>query len=348
MTPIPPPLVDGVLYIDNSSMELFTTCPRQALYYIIRRRELNRSSIALDFGGAFHGVLEYRYKKYGVDYLGASQAADCIDWINRIQTKPPTADERRAHEEAQKRSWLPLPPYLVTPEDDYRTRGYLIDGMNQYVQQYPAETFSIARLPSGDPAVEIPFAFPLGVVDSPLFGRISIVWTGKIDLVYESGGSLSVLDHKTTSMMGPQFFSEFEIAHQMYGYVAATEYVMGRLVERITINGLGCRKPTKTGQRYEFNRHHIPVSRPILAEWHDDCLAIVSDFIGHCERGYFPKHTKWCIGKYGACQFRPVCGMAPEHREFTLTSAEYRNVTWSPLRDTPPAPPASSIHATTN
>lgn len=331
--PVPPPLRDGVLYIDNSSMELFTTCPRQAYYYIIRRLELNKPRIALDFGGAFHTVLEYLYKKYGNSYRSQVENQDIIAFAASTLTTEITDEERHRRDEHNKTADLPLPPVLVTPEDDYRTKGYLIGAVEQYLAQYPAEAWRPLTLPSGAKAVEVPFAFPLGVVESPVFGRITIMWTGKMDLPYESGDKIGIMDHKTTSMMGPQYFAEFEIAHQMYGYVAATEYVLGRQVNEITINGLGCRKPTKSGQRYEFQRHIIPVNRALLSEWHDDCLAIVSDFIGHCERGYFPRHTKWCLSKYGACQYRAVCTMAPEHREFCLRTSEYRPVTWTPLKE---------------
>lgn len=312
-SPIKPPLLDGVLYIDNSSMELFTTCPRQAYYYIIRKLELDKPKIALDFGGAFHNVLEYMYKKFGTGYRNQAANGDIINYAASLT--------------------------LNTPENDYRTISYLVEAVSKYLNDYPAEAFEIATLPSGEPAIECPFAMPIGTIESSLWGRISIVWTGKIDMIYRSRGALGILDHKTTSMMGPQFFTEFEIAHQMYGYNAATEFIMGEPSNYITINALGCRKPTVKGkgEKFEFQRHTIPISGPLLEEWHTDSLALVSDFISHCERGYFPKATKWCVGKYGACQYRAVCSLAPEHRELALSTSEFRTVTWNPLEKKEPA-----------
>lgn len=335
--PIKPPLLDNVLYIDNSSMELFTTCPRQAYYYIIRRLELNRDRVALDFGGAFHTVLEYLYKKYGTGYRSAADNQDVINFAAKtIQVK---LDEVQTKQREQAiiaaQGGLPLPPILITPEDDYRTVGYLVDAVALYVNQYPAEAFTLVPLPSRPsvPSVEIPFAMPIGVVETSLWGKVTIIWTGKIDLPYRSRGRLGVMDHKTSSMMGPQFFTEFEIAHQMYGYTAAVEYIFGEQCHEITINGLGCRKPTKAGTKFEFLRHIIPINRALLDEWHVDSLALVSDFLSHCQRGYFPKATKWCMGKYGACQYRGVCSLAPEHRELALSTSEFKQVTWNPLAD---------------
>ena len=310
-SPIQPLLTDGVFYIDNSSMELFTTCPRQAYYYLIRKLELNRSRIALDFGGAVHSALEYRYARYGVDYLTREASQDILNYTARLGDT------------------------LKCPEDDYRNRGYLMDAVAKYIGDYPAEQFRLLPLPSDSSkfAVELPFAMPIGTVATQAFGDVKVVWTGKIDLPYLSRGNMGIMDHKTTSMMGPQFFTEFEIAHQMYGYAAACEFIFGQPCHEITINALGCRKPTKTGVRYEYGRHIIPLNRDLLDEWHVDSLALVSDFFAHCERGYFPKATKWCVGKYGACQYRAICSLAPKHRELALSTSEFKPVTWSPLTE---------------
>lgn len=305
-SPIPLRLVDGCLYIDNSSTELLTTCRRQAYYNIVRKLELNREGSALAFGEAFHTVLEHLYRTHGTGYRDAAANADIIRYASARVLNPPI--------------------------DDYRTTPYLVDAIGTYLTQYPGEGFSIARMPSGEPAIELPFAMPLGTISSSVYGPIRVIWTGKIDMVYDSQSRLGVMDHKTTSMMGPQFFAEFEFAHQMYGYVAATEYILGRQVDEICINGLGCRKPTRTGQKFEFSRHLIPVSRAHLAEWHVDCMAILSSFVADCESGYLPKMTKWCINKYGGCQYRGVCAVAPEHRESVLSTSEFRPVTWTPLR----------------
>lgn len=304
--PIKLPLVDGVLYIDNSSMELFTTCPRQAYYYTIRKRELNKSKIALDFGQAFHSVIEYALLKYGTAYRSQTENADIVAF-------------------AQKQ-------VLDTPEDDYRTVSYLTQGVQKYISDYPAESFTLVKMPNGAPAVEVPFMYPLGTIISPVYGTITIIWTGKIDVAYHSNGRLGLMDHKTTSMMGPQFFAEFDISHQFYGYSNALEHILNEPVHEVTINGLGCRKPTRTGTTFEYNRHIIPLTQDLKDEWKSDTLAIIRDFIQHAEQGYFPKATKWCVAKYGVCQYKSICSLGINMREIALATSEYRDVTWDPLK----------------
>lgn len=317
-------------------MELFTTCPRQAFYYIIRKLELNRDKIALDFGSAFHTVLEYLYKTHGTGYRSAEQNQDVINFTSRTITHRLSPEEEQFRKAAHERGEL-LSPVLVTPEDDYRTVSYLLEGVQRYLTQYPAEAYEIAKLPDGSPAIEMPFAMPIGTIQTTLWGPVTVMWTGKMDKVYRSRGNLGLQDHKTTSMMGPSYFSEFEIAHQMYGYANAVEYVFKEPCHEILINALGCRKPTVKGkgEKFEFARHIIPINRDLLDEWFTDSLALVSDFLSHCERGYFPKATKWCVAKYGACQYRQVCSLSPENRDLALSTNEFKKVTWSPLTAKP-------------
>lgn len=313
MTPIPLPLVDGdTLFIDNSSLESFTTCPRQALYSLVRRLKPAGEKTALNFGGIVHKVLEARYR--------ASTAL-------HAQT-PDVTQVMLATAEREFQRWTP-------PEDDYRNFSCVVELIRRYEDAYPFEQFEVVRGQDGSPMIEVPFAIPLGEIDLKNDGKkIKIVWTGRIDMAYisENGGGLYVMDHKTTSVMGPSYFSAFTISHQMYGYAWAAEQLCGHPVQAIVINAIGVRKPTRTGNAFEFKREVIPVQRGLLDEWKKDCLYIVADFVEMCRRGYLPKHTAWCVGKFGECPFRKVCTLeTDEQREIMLESGEYVANTWSPL-----------------
>ena len=309
------PLVDGdTLFIDNSSLEHFTTCPRQALYSLVRRLKPAGERTALNFGGIVHKILEARYR-----------ACTALHAQTQDVTNVMLATAQREYDK-----WSP-------PEDDYRNFSCAVELIRRYEEQYPFEQFEVVRDIDGSPMIEVPFAIPLGSIKTDFDGvrkEIKIVWTGRIDMVYisENGGGLYVMDHKTTSVMGPSYFSSFTISHQMYGYAWAVEQLCGRAVSAVVINALGVRKPTRTGNAFEFKREVIPVQRGLLNEWKQDCLYIVADFIEMCRRGYLPKHTAWCVGKFGECPFRKVCTLeSNEQREIMLSSGEYVDNTWSPL-----------------
>lgn len=213
------------------------------------------------------------------------------------------------------------------PEDDYRNYDRMVDLIVNYGLTYPMEQFDIVRLADGKPFIEIPFAYPLGIIDG-----IKVMWIGKIDLAYIYNGQLFLMDHKTSSMSTNM--DEFLISHQFYGYAWALEQLLGRQVDGTIINRIVCRKPTKTGVPFTFERKYVPIGRTLLKDWKDDCLHIIADFMESARRGYFPKHTAHCVSKYGTCEFHKVCTLDdPAQRQVMLNSGEFQLRTWSPLKE---------------
>src|ERR1035437_2374952 len=232
MTPIPLPLLDGdTLLIDNSSLEHFTTCPRSAEYSICRRRKPAGERSPLRFGGIIHKVVEARYRA-GEPMYAQSPAVEAV--MKAIAT-------------VEFAAWTP-------PEDDYRNFGTALAFIREFGLAYPFESFDVVKFPDGRPFIEVPFALPLGDLEGADGKTIHLIWTGRIDLAYTINGSLYVMDHKTTSIMGPSYFTQFEIAHQLYGYAWAAEQLFGTPVTGVVINALGIRKPSKTGKPFEFQR----------------------------------------------------------------------------------------------
>ncbi len=323
MTPLP--LLDGnTLLIDNSSLESFTTCPRQAQYAIARRLRPTGDRVPLRFGGIMHKVLEARYRT-----------------VAPYEQTPDVEAVMVAVAQKEFLDWVP-------PEDDYRNFDRMVDLIHRYGVQYPFEPFTLVAFPDGRPFIEVPYAVPMGriAVNGELWvsdianpsaapqlvklDALNVVWTGRIDMAYRYNGGLYILDHKSSSMATNM--AEFEIAHQFYGYTWATEQLLGEPVNGVVINRVVVRKPSRTGEPFTFERKLIPVQRGLVAEWHNDCLHIVSDFVEMCRRDYLPKHTAWCVGKFGTCPFHPVCTLdTPEQREVMLTSGNYERNDWSPL-----------------
>jgi hypothetical protein len=287
-----------------------------------QRRELNKSRAALEFGKIIHQALAVRYERFP-DYVSNECVTAMVDELGKGFAN-------------------------YHPEDDeWRNYGIAVSAIQHYNATYPMEEFEVVSH-NGKPFVEQPFAIPLGEIEvnDLLWVRhpdgtvtyqhvatLKIVWKGRIDLVYRREGFLYGMDHKTTSIMGPAFFSEFELSHQVHGYSWAIKKLLGSLPRGFVINGLGIRKPSKTGKGLEFIRSTIPIYASLVDEWEVDTLHIVSDFVEMCRRGYLPKHTKWCVGKYGACEFKQVCGLEPSMRKTAIMSNEYRDVTWDPLKN---------------
>lgn len=327
-SPVPPgvwpvPLLDNTLFIDNSSQERIQTCMRSAGYYLAHKRELDKPRPALRFGQIIHKILEYRYKNHG-----AYCDADTVKGMVQV------ADQEFANYEAD--------------ADDYRNYGMATAVIKKYTEQYAFEDFDIVKLGDGSLFVERMFAIPLGriAVNRKLWVRnpdgsieerhvdtITVVQKGKIDMAFKREGFLYGLDHKTTAIMGPSYFAEFELASQFHGYSWAIRHLCGELPRGFVINGLGIRKPTKTGTSLEFVRHTIPIFPALVTEWEVDTMQLVASFINGCATNSLPKETKWCVGKYGPCEFKQICGLEPHLRQMALYSNEYKAVTWDPLSE---------------
>jgi hypothetical protein len=315
-------------------MELHQTCPRAAQYGLCYRRRTSAERSALKFGGIIHKVMEARYRAATELYAQSPEVEKVMVATAQVGFK----------------DYMP-------PEDDFRNLDRAVDLIHRYGERYPFEDFEVMELPNGKPFIEVPFAFPLVTIETDAeflvqvlvrdsngdfvmsgeaevrhLKSIRVLWIGRIDMGYRSHGGVYILDHKTSSIATNM--AEFEISHQFYGYVtAAEEMLAGAQVHGIVINRMVCRKPTRTGEAFTFERKLIPVQRGVLGEWKTDMVHMIIDFLEMVRRGYMPKHTQWCVGKFGTCQFHKVCTLdSAEQKHMMLWSGEFEDNIWNPLK----------------
>src|SRR6185312_10107642 len=148
------PLVDGALFIDNSTLEQLQICPRSMQHSRLDQRILAGERHALNFGTAMHGALEYRYKNCG------SRAPGCAD------------EELMAGIFKTMFAEHPMPD-----EDDHRDLNFAIELMQRYNAKYHLEPFNVLVDKNDKPMVELSFALPLYTHEN-----IPVYFTGRIDL----------------------------------------------------------------------------------------------------------------------------------------------------------------------
>ena len=162
---------------------------------------------------------------------------------------------------------------------------------------------------------------------------IRVVLQGRIDYLGARDGQTMFMDHKTTSMMGPSYFKDFEMSSQFSTYAWAIQQLVGTMPAFGIVNALGIRKPTKTGQALDFQRYTVRFTEEKLQEWHADVVRLIQDFLTYYSSGFFPRHTKWCVGKYGECQYYNVCTLPSAQRQTMLATGDYKDVTWDPTKN---------------
>lgn len=339
LTPLPTP-GHFLMVIDNSSLEVFTTCPKSADYKLVRKREAHARNAALTFGGALHE---------GLEALLLEQSPD-----------------------EQNQRMLKFFTENPAPLDEYRTVGNALAVLDAYRKRsaLPDYQWEIQWDANG-PIIERAFELPLGVLEVGAFvampwltteeyleqhidletrniwiDQIHLAWSGRIDAIARCGDPrvVRVVDHKTTSIMGDQFLADFQISNQVLGYVWAARQLWPDLdVSAFCLNAIHFKKPTGNGPITEpgprggpgalnFLRAYYSYSPERVAQWAENTTAIVSDFIHCLVRGFFPRHTKWCYGKYGPCQYHDVCVQDdPKVRANMIASDMFKTVTWNPV-----------------
>ncbi len=299
------------LHVDNSAKELFETCARAAEYYSVQRREGIGERPALFRGEVIHGACAIRQLHPTDDYQSQQ-----LGYVMRMY-----ADKDFG-------------------PDEWRTCEHAVNSILNYNKTWPVETEPFTLLPN---TVEMPFKLRLGTaeLDSEVTTHagtfyvksVNIYYTGIIDSLVDYG-TILVKDIKTTSVLGPTFFDDFVLSSQMHGYVWAARK-LGYDAKGLLLDVIAGRKPTKSGVPHEYQRQRFFYTEEHLVEWERDTFTLISDFLEHLCRAYFPKSPKWCFGKYGRCQFWDVCSQLPQNRQTMLMSDLYKPVTWNPLQPTP-------------
>lgn len=370
MNQLPPlPLIDGCLFVDNSMLELFTTCPRALEYNKLHKRVLSAESPSLNFGSAIHLALELRYKLYG---------NGPVDMEYDVKVTELLTEHFELH---------------PCPMEDYRNLNWALSLIKRYNNKYQQEEFDLLQYENPIPCVhcndsgkiqfrsdveqnaqrdcyfcagegktklmvELPFALKLfdyqwdGNDNTLLPGTqgnsIPIYYSGRIDLPNLKGDQLYVSDHKTTSMLGSTFFDAAKMSAQQKGYCYAFHALTGKLPRGYEINAIRTKEPPKwvvdpdaippKGQKRDnwwsesIQRERYVLAEGELEEWKTNTIALIEEFFWHYSKGLFPKKTAWCIGKFGKCPYFEVCSLYPaSDREVILQSGLYMDNNWSPL-----------------
>jgi hypothetical protein len=314
---------DYILRIDNTTLEIFQGCPRAAEFYCVNRRQAIPSA-ALQFGGAVHVGLEHLYRHGFHELSFAIDAA--LKNLDEIKFRDP---------------------------EEWRTPLVLQDTLEKYVEKYGGDDAVKPIKVDGEKFIERPFSLVLGEIEindklsyssqtltqtgneteGLYIAKLTILWSGRIDIAANYGDAhVYVVDHKTTSIGGPQFFADFMLSQQMVGYNWALRRMLpSHAVLGTVVNAIMQRRPTKTGRALEFERQVYFHTKWHIEEWERDVMSQVETFVHSLNEGFFPKQTKQCFGRYGKCPYHDVCSIPPNQRHLILGSDEYSNVTWSPL-----------------
>jgi hypothetical protein len=349
----PLPLTDGAFFISNSFLETLQTCSRAAEYSKLDLRVINSANAAQTFGGHLHSAFEMhnRLQEYNLsrDEI-SSRVANLLE--QEFQKTPTPEDDFRSYNwalEIYKRfadRWQ---------EEEFSLMKYKEPQNCKYCDGLGQANLGTTAEPSNNPCpwcnatglssimAEVGFAVKLYDAYSEKTGDVPIYYHGFIDLPVSFNGRLHPLDYKTTALLGPSFWDDKKMSAQPKGYAWAMQELLGQQVSGYIVRAIRVNeppkyvmagKPNKMGELVSLEKwwgdalteERYSITQEELVEWKANTIDLIEEFFWHYNRGYFPKKTMWCSGKYGKCQYFDVCSTFPaEDRAQVLYSGLYKN-----------------------
>jgi len=319
---LPLPLNDGCLFVDNSMLELLTTCSRALQYNRLELRVAAAEKPSANFGSAIHKALEYRYKNY------------C---------------NKRADEELLSQQAKLLTQFFTDrpqPIEDFRTLNWAIEVVRRYNNRYNIEPFNLLVNDKQEVMTEVSFALPF-YEHIGFEKKIPVIYCGRIDLPVLWDNQLFIVDHKTTSILGPGFFDRMRMSAQQKGYSWAFQELTGRKAVGYVINAIRVKEPpqyvvdgkprsskTTTVEQWwdeSLQRERFFLQDSELYEWRSNTIELIERFLWHHARGYMPMETAWCT-VFGRCPYYDVCTLPAADRGVMLSSGLFTQNTWTPLK----------------
>lgn len=325
MNTLPPlPLnADGSLSIDHSGwIEHMMGCSRHLQYLSLAKRRSARESAAPSFGQAVHKALELRYRM-----MRDGDALPGLLWWEKV------GEMLRGH-------------FAAHPAgEDFRNETWATAVLQRYHERYPTEHWKVEH-------VEVPFERPLYTHHASYLWEqhkhglanveIPVKYMGRIDLgVVTHDGLRMVVDHKTTSRLGKEFWDRMRMSSQLRGYCWAAEQVFGQKIHGYVVNAIRVKEPPSwenkrtraTEDKWweeSLARERFLLQDGELEAWRTNTIELCERFFEQYARGSMPMATDKCT-QWGRCQFYDVCEMRESDRDEMLASGLYTDNKWSPL-----------------
>jgi PD-(D/E)XK nuclease superfamily len=305
--------------INSSSLSIIQECWRKAEYALVRNLKSNVESPATLFGSAIHKALEVFYsgtRKQRVipnNFEGILSMIGCNQWDDDWDKSLLFRAVKAFVEVAQ--------PLRSLPEGNKRSIGTGIWILENYFKTYIDDPFVVMQL-DGKPIVEYKFSMPIWIdygLEIEIFGQIDVV------LQNIETGIILPCDHKTTSILGQQFYNRLNPNHQYTFYTWACNDVLGLKTESFLVNALQVKEQPKTlrGSPPQFARQVTTRTLEDFEDLRKTIVCSVKEFLKRIEDNYFPMTTPNPCASYTGCQYLTICS-SPSQLKENIIAAKYQ------------------------
>lgn len=302
--------------INNSSLDILLNCWRKADYVLNRQLQSGRQSPALTYGLAIHKALEIFYSSKREERTHLKNFKQRIELLQGVDQE----EEDHVLIKAARGFMKVAEPLLSLPESDKRSIQTGLWTLAHYFECYIDDPF-IALADESGPLVERRVEFDL--LETPEY-RIKVFGTIDVILKNEQSGAILVCDHKTSSVVGGEFYNRLKPNHQYTGYVLGAKKCLGLETNNFMVNCIQVKPKPKTsrGTPPHFPRQVTTRSEGDFTEFSDVVRVAVEGYLRRREEGIWPLGHVNCCAAYGGCQFLEICA-APESLRENIIKAKY-------------------------
>lgn len=304
--------------INSSSLGIILSCPRKSYYILHRKLKSSSESPALLFGTAIHKALEVFYSHPKAARTIPIKFKEHSD-LMAFGTPAPTDHFLYA---AIKAFVDTAEPLACLPGTDKRSIPNGIYILQNYFQTYINDPYEVYCDENG------PVTERTGEIILHEEPGLRIILFGTIDVILKNLADQRALptDHKTTSIVGSDFFNRLKPNHQYTGYLLIAQRALNLPTNEFLVNALQVKaKPLTTrGSAPNFTRQTTSRSELDIAEFTQSVIYAVKSYLDWMRTNTWPiGHVDACT-MYGGCQFLEVCSAPSQLRE-NLLAAKFSN-----------------------
>ena len=298
--------------INSSSLSTILTCMRKANLQLNEKWQSRMASPALAYGSAIHKALEVFYahpKKEREFPKNFKEHSELM--ISGVMPE----EEHFLYDAIA--TFLETGKTLAAlPDTDKRSLASGIWLLQNYFKVYLKDPFVIHRDGFG-PLVERTFALPLyqsNQLSIELFGTIDFI------LCHEVTGQIIPGDHKTSSVLGVDFFNRLRPNHQYTAYLMGAREILNIDSDCFMVNGIQVKaKPlTQRGGPPLFTRQITERNEQDFEEFRQTVIWAVKRYLEALDSGVWPiGHVDACAS-YGGCSYLDVCSQSHAIRKNIL------------------------------
>lgn len=272
------------MIITHSALECFKTCRRKFMHRYLKCIVPKQKSSSLEFGTAMHTALEKYFNNIKDAQMTQFGNSSKENYINTICSD--------------------IDGFGLNKVDTAKLKGLIIG----YITKYLDEDFEHFTVEQPEKEFKV----------NTLCKQATFV--GKIDvLVQDEFGKYYIIEHKTASIVDDAYIMQKEIDSQTMSYAVCIQELLGikisGVVHDIIIKQKIKQKKSESEDEFcqrliddvssdNFERIVVNLDEEKLKEFKEELIQSCVDL---CNCNNYYKCTGNCLGRYGACEYMPLC-----------------------------------------